>query len=104
LREALGGRYRTCGSLGNSNYENQGGEVILKDWTAGSQQVIDQLKRKNVILLCACWQYTACHRKVIAEQFAAEFELEPEEIWKERKPKPARDEAHGFLFDMEVEK
>lgn len=59
-------RYTKLGAfLGNINYK--GGPIKLVNPQVGVTQLLSILKKNNVILLCACAQYTTCHRRIVCE-------------------------------------
>ena len=67
----LGHGYLHLQSLGNVNYKS-GGAIQLLDEPAGVREVL-RIARSGLapILMCACRNYDACHRKVVAEKIAA---------------------------------
>lgn len=68
LAQALGRRYKHVRALGNVNYKHGDlAPIQIFDIRAGLEVIRQsQAKYENVVLLCACWQYTTCHRAVIA--------------------------------------
>lgn len=75
LAALLGARYQPIQALGNRNYNN-GGPIALADYEAGKTAVGAILATgQTVILLCACREVTTCHRRIAAEQLAADFGL-----------------------------
>jgi len=65
LQNVLSHRYRHVGDFGNENY--RGGPTKLKDVEAGMRIVRPLLKDGPIILLCACWKWSECHRKDVAD-------------------------------------
>ncbi len=62
-----GDRYVWKQSLGNINYARTG-PVILRDPVTGIGWLVQQLQSgQNLILLCGCKVYAACHRKHVAD-------------------------------------
>lgn len=66
LRAAVGPAYVHMGCLGNANYLD-GGPIRLARPEAALQPVARVLERQPIILLCACQDYLACHRKTAAD-------------------------------------
>ena len=60
LQKKLGSGYLHVPDLGNSNY--RGGEIKFVNIDAGANKIIEILKNRPVILMCACWKRTECHR------------------------------------------
>jgi uncharacterized protein (DUF488 family) len=67
LESLLGDRYRWVQALGNRNYKN-GGRIELVDYEAGLREIETNLVMNNrpVILMCACKDYSLCHRSMLA--------------------------------------
>jgi len=64
LSRVLGERYVTGGHfLGNRNYKE--GPIEIVDLRAGVQ-LLESIPNEHVVLLCFCWDFNTCHRKVIA--------------------------------------
>ncbi|HYU72077.1 MAG TPA: hypothetical protein VEL31_05315 [Ktedonobacteraceae bacterium] len=76
LREKYGKRYRLAGAyLGNLNF--QGGPIELADPDTGIQGLCRYLEEGyDLILLCQCQDYHACHRKVIVELLLQQTSVE----------------------------
>ncbi|MGE3537157.1 MAG: DUF488 family protein [Candidatus Tectimicrobiota bacterium] len=75
LATLLGARYQHIQALGNRNYKN-GGPIALVDYEAGKEAIAALLATgQAVILLCACAEVATCHRRLAAEQLAADFGL-----------------------------
>jgi uncharacterized protein (DUF488 family) len=78
-----GERYRFMGAqFGNTNYRSQTGPITIADFDAGYVALRELIVRQPVLLLCACWQWTTCHRTVVAgmlkerlQQFNVESEI-----------------------------
>ena len=62
LARLLGSRYVHIAELGNANYKN-GGPIRILDLEAGLGLIETRLPG-NLILMCACRDYTQCHRRV----------------------------------------
>lgn len=72
LRRELGRRYDWCRDLGNESYRS--GEAIrIADLDAGLRRLESCLSEGPVVLLCACADWRACHRRTVAEAAAAVF-------------------------------
>ena len=68
LVERWGKRYRHERRLGNLNYKNRRKPIELRDATGGIAFLVELLQAGySVVLLCACVQYDACHRKFVAD-------------------------------------
>lgn len=61
--------YRHLNEFGNRNYK--GNEIVIADFEKGVEEITPILKDHPVILLCACWSFQLCHRKVVADRLAA---------------------------------
>lgn len=61
-------RYQHVPALGNVNYKGDG-PIQIQDFDAGLE--IIERSGRPVILMCACRDYTTCHRRVIAERLRA---------------------------------
>ncbi len=66
MAKELGGHYLHLPALGNVNYKN-GGDVLIADPDAGVLVVVQALRERSVILLCACENVETCHRLVVAK-------------------------------------
>jgi uncharacterized protein (DUF488 family) len=73
LRRTLGECYRHIGALGNRHYK--GGPVELVDLEAGLTTLAEFLEASPVILLCACAVVDGCHRRLVAEAYAARYAM-----------------------------
>jgi len=70
LQAALGEAYVWVGEWGNTNYRS-GGPVRLKAFQRGFERVQGLTSgHRAVVLVCACRDVAACHRKVVAERLA----------------------------------
>lgn len=74
--------YIHVAALGNVNYKG-GGPIRLRDPEAGYRRIAAMLERtlepRDIILMCACYDATTCHRKTAAEYLANSFaHLKPE--------------------------
>jgi uncharacterized protein (DUF488 family) len=70
LAYALGDNYHWLPELGNLNYK--GGPVALKNEQVGMDILRNLLGVRNVAVLCACADYTRCHRTTVTEALAGE--------------------------------
>lgn len=74
LATLLEARYQHVPELGNTSYKSTHGEITFKDFEAGAARVRALLEAgTNVIVMCACWQRTACHRYEFVTRFAKEY-------------------------------
>lgn len=69
------GRYLHLPSLGNVNYKTPEKGIQIKDMDAGLEVVQAVLRKKPVILLCACPDPAHCHRRTVAEEAQDRFHL-----------------------------
>ena len=71
LRQAFGKRYRWSGAtLGNKNYwaARKGAPISIVNLDAGVAALKYYLEKGyDLVLLCVCADYQACHRKVIVD-------------------------------------
>ncbi len=67
LASHLGDRYRQVPALGNELY--RAGGFRIADLERGMAEVL--ALGRNVILLCVCIEYQLCHRRLVADAFAA---------------------------------
>jgi uncharacterized protein (DUF488 family) len=64
-------RYRHERRLGNLNYKNKRKPIELVDAAGGLAFLVELLQAGySIVLLCACVQYDACHRKLVADLLA----------------------------------
>lgn len=68
LQETLKGRYVHIGELGNKNYKGEG-EIQLVNAEAGVAKIHSLLAEKSVIVICACWKRSDCHRLVVSSEY-----------------------------------
>lgn len=71
LTKLLGERYRHLPALGNRNYK--GGPIEFVDLAEGVVMVGELLRKRPVILLCACAEVQRCHRLPAAEAIVARY-------------------------------
>lgn len=62
LEGALGADYVHLRALGNENYKGEGG-IVLHQPAEGVGYVVNRLRERDVILLCACKEVGTCHRQ-----------------------------------------
>ena len=68
LGREWGSRYLHIGELGNRNYKGEMGEgIMLASPQLGSAIVLEQLRFRPVMLMCACPNWETCHRRAAAE-------------------------------------
>jgi len=72
LQAVLGENYVHVGELGNANYKGEGG-IQLADAEAGMTILHDLLANKPVIIMCACWKRSECHRVHVAGEYEKRF-------------------------------
>jgi uncharacterized protein (DUF488 family) len=61
-------------ALGNVNYQNRALGIDLLDAKSGIQALLYLIEDEHAImLLCACKDYEACHRKIVYELVMAEM-------------------------------
>jgi hypothetical protein len=100
LGEVLGDSYRHCPALGNANYRKLDAPIRLADPAKGAREVADILVHQPVILLCACFAPTVCHRSVASSLIhklygAPVVHLYPHDLAPAKpEPKPAGPENH----------
>ena len=71
LVQRWGNRYRHERRFGNLNYKNRRKPIELRDAAGGIAFLVELLQAGySVVLLCACVQYDACHRKLVADLVA----------------------------------
>lgn len=82
LQRKYGDRYRKLGQfLGNVNF--RGGPILIAHPDAGIEQLIQYLDDYDLILLCQCPEFSACHRSVIVDLLLQQVIVEvvyPEQI------------------------
>lgn len=81
LARLLGDRYKGCPDLGNINYRISE-PIVLANPGPGVVVAGSRLRRRNIMLLCACRDASLCHRSVAAQLIseatgAAIVHLEP---------------------------
>ncbi len=95
LQRDLGGLYIHMPEFGNPKHAT--GAIIMKDFDAGVVR-LEQLWDESLVpvLMCACWNYHAGHRKAIVERLVAGKILERRKVhWPQGKP---ADPKQGVLF------
>jgi uncharacterized protein (DUF488 family) len=73
LKHTLEAWYHHVPTLGNRNYK--GGPVELVDLAAGLTTLGALLEASPAILLCACRDVQACHRRIVAEACAERYAM-----------------------------
>lgn len=93
----LGRTYRHAVEFGNVNF--RGGPIQLKDPNRGLSKIGPILYEQPVILLCACWNVSICHRRVVANLISGEYGCEIVHLGKGDFPKkPPTPPAQTSLF------
>lgn len=64
LAKLIGWRYMHLATLGNKNYAN-GGPIVLAHPAEGVATLRQELRRRPLILLCACPDAATCHRSSV---------------------------------------
>ncbi len=72
LREVLGENYVHVGELGNANYKGEG-DIQLVNVESGMTILHGMLAMKSVIIMCACWKRSDCHRLHVAREYKQRF-------------------------------
>lgn len=68
LRERHGEQYALFLDLGNVNYQDPHGDIVLNNPDTGVRDILNLLESgRSVMLMCACKDYERCHRKVVYE-------------------------------------
>lgn len=67
LREAYPGRYWPLRELGNANHADPAAGIRLNDPERGIALLVKALKRRRVVILCACANFETCHRRTVVE-------------------------------------
>jgi hypothetical protein len=93
LREILGENYVHVGDLGNANYKGTGG-IELENVESGMMILNGLLAMKPVILICACWKRSECHRLYVAEEYKRRYGLATSPI--------SRQDARTLLESIKV--
>lgn len=89
IRE-LGESYRWNQDLGNVNYKTRKPPFEMADMEAGLDALEPLLRQQPVLILCACRDWHACHRELVAEAAQARW---PELVVRHLAPGEALDEA-----------
>ena len=72
LQEVLGENYVHVGELGNANYKGTG-DIQLVNIESGMRIIQGLLASKSVIIICACWKRSECHRLHVATEYEKLF-------------------------------
>lgn len=72
LVEVLGDSYVHIGELGNKNYKGEGATQFV-DVQAGLSKIADLLTGKSVIMICACWKRSECHRLDASHEYEKRY-------------------------------
>lgn len=91
LENVFGFRYQWVQALGNRNFK--GGPTDLVDVQTGIRIVSQLLKTADVVLMCACWSWSKCHRREVADAIVQAvggtvYHLQPADLPKIEKSKP----------------
>jgi uncharacterized protein (DUF488 family) len=76
LEEALWMDYAHCGNLGNRNYKgdlDDPGVHLIVNLEAGLELLRELLRKRPVVLLCACKNAEGCHRNTVARAAVQQF-------------------------------
>jgi hypothetical protein len=101
-----GERYRFMGAqFGNTNYRSQTGPITIANFDDGYMAIRGLVTRQPVLLLCACWQWTTCHRTVVANMLKERLRLfnvesEIKHLTKTDLPKQQKKEKKVENFDL----
>lgn len=76
LKKAWGDRYIHIRELGNVNYKAPELGIKLLDAEDGTFQLSQLMRKKAVILFCACKDHATCHRTVAAQEMADRYGVE----------------------------
>ena len=75
LEKVFGDSYIHVKALGNVNYNKSDPGFELSDYPSGLEVIRQLLEQgKKCILLCGCYDYDACHRKLVAEKLTDDLE------------------------------
>lgn len=82
LQGRLGGLYLHVKALGNKNFRGDGPIELLSP--ASGMNVVREIvaSGRSVILMCACWNFSACHRRVVSELVGQRLGMETREVTK----------------------
>lgn len=69
-------RYVHIRALGNVNYRNPELGIKLVDPDDGCFRLVQLLKQRSVILLCACPDYHTCHRSTAAAEMESRYNVD----------------------------
>lgn len=71
--------YRHIPQLGNTNYRNKGKPPRIVALDKGTDLLLNLIRQNyKCILMCACPEYNACHRKQIIDQLRKKEDVEHE--------------------------
>lgn len=76
LSRQLGQQYIHIRALGNLNYKQPELGIKLVDPDEGCFRLVQLLKQRSVILLCACPDHHTCHRSTAAAEMEARYDVE----------------------------
>jgi hypothetical protein len=84
----LGERYYWLSDFGNVNYKN-GGPITIANFDKGIER-LGPLRNagRAIVLLCGCPDVDVCHRKVLAERLAEQWDAEVVHMTPPPKVKP----------------
>lgn len=82
LSRLFGGRYLHLEAFGNANYKGDG--VRLEYPEKGLQQVETLLRRAPVVLMCACWNRSECHRLHVVRYISSALGIESTHLTRKR--------------------
>ena len=85
----LGERYYWLSDFGNVNYKSNGPiQIVNFDQGAGRLGILRDAG-KAVVLLCGCADINVCHRKILAERLAEQWDAEVVHVTSPPKVKPS---------------
>ena len=95
----MGDRYRHALEFGNENYK--GGPTKLVNPNVGVQKAGRLLLEHPIVLMCACWKWSECHRTLVAKLLVEEFQVEVVHLDRKSMPRkviPKPPHPQGLLF------
>lgn len=77
LGDIFGNSYIHVPELGNKNYKNPEKEFDIVDIEAGIKKIEEYTGLGfNCVLLCACYDFDKCHRKLVADKIKEKLNCE----------------------------
>lgn len=81
LEKTLGRNYIHLPKLGNTNFK--GSLIVIDDLFGGCDQLLKLLERSHVAIMCVCWKFDTCHRKLIVDHMKSTYGIESAWLSKE---------------------